>query len=94
MATTNPGEFSANNSYGSWTEGVEYAVLASVMSDSLGELEITVTAYPDGDNIFGENSAIAGLQIQESSAVPLPAAAWLFVTGLLGLAGIARRKKT
>jgi len=28
------------------------------------------------------------------AAVPLPAAAWLFGSGLLGLAGIARRKKT
>jgi len=29
-----------------------------------------------------------------TSAVPIPAAAWLFGSGLLGLAGIARRKKT
>jgi hypothetical protein len=28
------------------------------------------------------------------SAVPLPAAVWLFGTGLLGLAGIVRRRKT
>ncbi len=28
------------------------------------------------------------------SAVPLPAAAWLFGSGLLGLVGVARRKKT
>jgi hypothetical protein len=28
------------------------------------------------------------------AAVPIPAAIWLFGTGLLGLAGIARRKKT
>jgi len=27
------------------------------------------------------------------SQVPVPAAAWLFGTGLLGLAGVARRKK-
>ena len=27
------------------------------------------------------------------SAVPVPAAVWLFVSGLLGLVGIARRKK-
>ncbi len=29
-----------------------------------------------------------------ASPVPLPAAAWLFVSGLLGLLGIARRKRT
>jgi len=30
----------------------------------------------------------------ETSAVPVPAAVWLFGSGLLGLVGIARRKKT
>jgi hypothetical protein len=29
-----------------------------------------------------------------STAVPIPAAAWLFGSGLLGLAGVARRRKT
>jgi hypothetical protein len=28
------------------------------------------------------------------SAIPVPAAAWLFGSGLLGLIGVARRKKT
>jgi hypothetical protein len=28
-----------------------------------------------------------------TAAVPIPAAAWLFGSGLLGLAGMARRKK-
>ena len=28
-----------------------------------------------------------------TSVVPVPAAAWLFASGLIGLAGIARRKK-
>ncbi|MEE8427904.1 MAG: VPLPA-CTERM sorting domain-containing protein [Gammaproteobacteria bacterium] len=28
-----------------------------------------------------------------ASAVPIPAAGWLFGSGLLGLIGIARRKK-
>ena len=30
----------------------------------------------------------------ETAAVPIPAAAWLFVSGLLGLLGISRRKKS
>jgi len=30
----------------------------------------------------------------EIETVPIPAAAWLFGSGLLGLVGIARRKKT
>jgi hypothetical protein len=32
--------------------------------------------------------------IVEQTAVPVPAAVWLFGSGLLGLVGIARRKQT
>jgi len=42
---------------------------------------------------YGTTST-AGLWTGDIAAVPLPAAAWLFGSGLLGLAGIARRKKT
>jgi hypothetical protein len=37
---------------------------------------------------------IDGLQLADASAVPIPAAAWLFGSGLLGLIGISRHKKT
>lgn len=39
-------------------------------------------------NIVGSGEAVHGV-----SAVPVPAAAWLFGSGLLGLVGFARRKK-
>ena len=39
-------------------------------------------------------ASTAGTWTGNIAAVPLPAAAWLFGSGLLGLAGIARRKKT
>ena len=44
----------------------------------------------DGDviDMFAEGGA------EVSSVVPIPAAAWMFGSGLLGLVGIARRKKT
>jgi len=32
--------------------------------------------------------------IADLSAVPVPAAVWLFGSGLLGLVGVARRRKT
>ena len=41
--------------------------------------------------IGGANNIIAGTEV---SAVPVPAAAWLFGSGLIGLIGVARRKTT
>ena len=32
--------------------------------------------------------------VAKASVVPVPAAAWLFISGLLGLAGVARRRKS
>jgi hypothetical protein len=47
---------------------------------------------------FDENNDISGSLFGSWTAatfspVPVPAAVWLFITGLLGLAGVARRKK-
>ncbi len=65
-------------------EGINYlAIGASPGQDigNLGPIEALGRAqfYIDGINV---------------SAVPVPAAVWLFGSGLLGLAGIARRNKT
>ena len=35
----------------------------------------------------------AGLLMADASAVPIPAAAWLFGSGLIGMIGVGRRKK-
>jgi len=43
------------------------------------------------DSDFGRNDLAAGTWTM--SAVPVPAAVWLFGSGLLGLIGIAKRKK-
>jgi hypothetical protein len=48
------------------------------------------------DNITVHNRALSYVEIQGLmgfSAVPIPTALWLFSSGLLGLIGIARRKK-
>jgi hypothetical protein len=52
-----------------------------------------LSSVPISSIDFGTAST-AGLWTGEIANVPLPAAAWLFGSGLLGLAGIARRKKT
>lgn len=45
-------------------------------------------------NGVAHNSVTSHTYFTSASAVPIPAAVWLFGSGLLGLVGIARRKKT
>ena len=56
-----------------------------------GEYKISIRANGDHKFHMGEfNVHVAALG---TTTVPVPAAAWLFGSGLLGLTGIARRKK-
>jgi len=52
-----------------------------------------INGFSMGQSLLGENfSGMGGLgKLGAVSAVPVPAAVWLFGSGLLGLAGIARR---
>jgi hypothetical protein len=51
-------------------------------------------AYQDAIfEIYGSGSAFTSGEISNVSLVPLPTAVWLFGSGLLGLVGMARRKK-
>ena len=83
-------------------------VLSGVNSFSTTTTPFTGGVYGDGGNLFadisGAYSWIEGIvtddlnwsQVGQSyavSAVPIPAAVWLFGSGLLGLVGMARRKK-
>ena len=47
----------------------------------------------NGNPISGEFSSVDGLALYDPSVVPVPAAVWLFGSGLIGLIGLARRKK-
>lgn len=53
---------------------------------------IQFTAYPGG-TLQDDSTNDYSLAAVRVSAVPIPAAAWLFGSGLIGLAGIARRRK-
>lgn len=58
----------------------------SVVDDDQGPLS---TAFPDGLDSFGNQSTYAKVEV---SAVPLPAAAWLFIAGLGAVGAVARRR--
>ena len=60
-----------------------------------GLKSLTFGGYADAFNTFSmsfeDTTNLAALGVMPS-AVPVPAAAWLFTTGLVGLLGVARRK--
>lgn len=68
-------------------------------STERGELQAFVYVMKqDGDQTFGSKTGISAysawaVQSGDVSAVPVPAAVWLFGSGLLGLIGVAKRKK-
>jgi hypothetical protein len=49
--------------------------------------------YTSEVRILGGPRMVAGIDNYKASVVPIPAAVWLFGSGLLGLVGVARRKK-
>ena len=51
------------------------------------------TAAPFYPSTFPNGTTATGGWFYQTSAVPVPAAVWLFGSGLLGLIGVARRKK-
>ncbi len=54
---------------------------------------LEITSEPNAIFLTGINTPFTIDHI-EISAIPVPAAVWLFSSGILGLTGIARRKKS
>ena len=57
--------------------------------DGIGGSPMKAGPFPG----FNANFDITDLTITSVTPVPVPAAVWLFGSGLLGLVGVARRKK-
>ena len=69
--------------------------LAHIGGFSIGcdESESGFEGREDGNCKFGKitRANLASIQIAPPSAIPVPATAWLFVSGLLGMVGVSRR---
>ena len=71
------------------TSAADMAVFSLVFTDvSLSEFNGTVTLFAKGANL--ETNTV--YSINGVSEVPVPAAAWLFGSALVGLAGVARKR--
>ncbi|HFD81339.1 MAG TPA: VPLPA-CTERM sorting domain-containing protein, partial [Gammaproteobacteria bacterium] len=57
-------------------------------------IDLTGTGLANSGDLALRWQMTCANDVIEASVVPLPAAVWLFGSGLVGLAGIARRKKT
>jgi len=95
-----------SNCGATFTDPAASNCLWTSISNTVGNNASTVflfaSADPDGDGTLGVPMAVGGpfpdfnfnFNVQGTlTAVPIPAAVWLFGSGLLGLAGVASRKK-
>ena len=67
------------------------AAVAALLALAVSSANATLTLCngPSGCTIQGGGGAGGG----GNSVVPIPAAAWLFGSGLLGLAGVSRKRR-
>ena len=91
-------EFELSGSGSSRTELLTFSI-SGVDGDSIHDYAVGSTLNPSSGEYFAahiagfdETYGVDSAQFSGSTVVPVPAAVWLFGSGLIGLAGIARRK--
>ena len=83
------GQFPASfSNAGILNQGLNFYKISSTTGSNL--TKATVTPFTGGTWTLSSNGALN----YAVTSVPVPAAAWLFVSGLLGLVGVSRRKST
>lgn len=86
------GKFPATfSNAGKLDQGMNFYNFSSTKGTSL--TKATVTQFTGGTWTLSSNGTL-NYAATSTSPVPVPAAAWLFVSGLLGLVGVSRRKST
>jgi hypothetical protein len=91
-------EFQLSGTGNSRTELLSFSI-TGVAGDTVNSYAIGSTLNPSAVEYFAAHIAgfdttngVTSAQFAGSTPVPLPAAVWLFGAGLLGLAGVARRR--
>ena len=88
--------FSAANFNDGWTWALAQAGGPFIGSEQYDAVESTGSDCTNGGPHCGPWGSLAGTDFTfliETTAIPIPAAVWLFGSGLIGLVGMARRKK-
>jgi hypothetical protein len=96
MSNSGPLDFHTLINTSTWTE-ITFDLGVVPVGATAAFLEIVQAIGPIGTGPAGENWLAGEIFIDDVylgvAAVPVPAAVWLFGSGLLGLIGVARRKK-
>ena len=100
VATTDPDTFGTSFDFTTWTSGNYFLAITADFNqglDAFGNLATTPGFLTTQDTLGTAFDSFNGGSFTSFdytvNAVPVPAAVWLFGSGLLGLIGIARRRK-